>query len=138
MGLLPFSDVLVSRDGDIELRELADRHYSRRHKGATKFVGPGKIIVLRNPEGTWLFAWRKCRYRLDAQTGWECSIFRNESKELSSDIIRRCETYVEGRKFTYINPLKIRSTNPGTCFLKAGWKKAGKNKSGKLILLVKE
>lgn len=136
--MLPFSDVIISRDADAELRPLADRHYSRKSPGAPKFVGPGRNIVLRNPEGTWLFVWRKARYRLDNQAGWECSIFRNESPALSSDIILKCEMFVKGRKFTYIDAKKIRSSNPGCCFLKAGWKRAGKSKDRGLILLVKE
>ncbi|MEN6560884.1 MAG: hypothetical protein ABFD52_08935 [Acidobacteriota bacterium] len=136
--MLPFSDVIISRDADPELRPLADRHYSRKTPGAPKFSGPGKIIVLRNPEGTWLFVWRNAKYRLDGQEGWECSIFRNESVELSSKIILRCEGFVTGRKFTYVDAKKIRSTNPGCCFLQAGWERAGKSRDRGLVLLVKD
>ena len=135
---LPFSAVIVSRDGDPECRQLADRHYSRTSHGASLFIGPGRKIILRNPEGTWLFAWRNAQFREDGQSGWDCSIFRNESERLSSEIIAECETYVTGRKFTYINPRKIKSTNPGFCFLCAGWKKSGISKDKKLILLTKE
>ncbi len=136
--MLPFSGILVSRDADPELRALADRHYSRRHKGANCFCGPGQKIVLRNPEGTWLFVWRRNTIlRMDGQQGWECSIFRNESGDLSSEIILACERYVEGRKFTYVDARKIRSTNPGCCFLKAGWHRAGRSKDKGLILLEK-
>ena len=135
---LPFSDIVVSRDGDPEMRELADRHYSRKSHGASLFIGPGLKIVLRNPEGTWLFAWRNARLREDGQSGWECSIFRNESEFLSSEIIKACEAYVTGRKFTYVNPQKIKSSNPGFCFLCAGWKRSGISKDKKLLLLTKE
>lgn len=136
MAMLPFSDILVTTDGDDDCRELADRHYSRKTVGAALFMGPGKKVVLRNPEGTWVFAWIKSKFRKDGQTGWECSIFRNESERLSSEIIIECEKYVSGRKFTYINAKKIKSTNPGCCFKAAGWKQAGKSKGG-LVLLVK-
>ena len=134
---LPFADVIVSRDGDPELREMADRHYSRKSVGRPLFIGPGRKIVLRNPEGTWVFAWRKSDLREDGQTGWECTIFRNESKLLSSEIILACEKYVSGRMFTYINAKKVRSCNPGCCFKKAGWKYDGKSKGG-LVRLAKE
>jgi hypothetical protein len=136
--MLPFSEIIVSKDGDPECRALADRHYSRKSPGASLFIGPGRKIVLRDPEGTWLFAWRKSELREDGQTGWECTIFRNESPRLSSEIILDCERYVEGRKYTYINQKRIRSSNPGCCFKKAGWKRAGISKDRKLILLVKE
>ena len=135
---LPFADIIVTKDGDPECRAMADRHYSRKSKGASLFVGPGKKIVLRNPEGTWLFVWRNSEKRLDGQSGWECTIFRNESSLLSSEIIRGCEAYVSGRKYTYVNPRKVRSSNPGFCFLCNGWVKAGISKDKKLILLVKE
>jgi hypothetical protein len=130
----PFSDVMQTKDGDPEIVALANRHYSRKNPGHSKFVGPGQCIVLRNPAGTWGFAWRKCKYRLDDQTGWECSFFRNESKELSSAIILKCELFVTGRMFTMVNPKKVKSTNPGYCFQMAGWKKAGVSKGGLVIL----
>ena len=131
--ILNFADIIVTKDGDADCRELADRHYSREKNksfGHPLFVGPGKKLVLRNPEGTWVFAWRLSIYRKDEQSGWECVIFRNESNRLSSEIVLECERYVSGRKYTYINPHKIKSTNPGCCFKKAGWKCAGKSKRG--------
>lgn len=135
--MLPYSAVIRTRDGDPECRALADRHYSRKTAGASLFIGPGRKIVLRNPEGTWVFAWRRSEFREDGQTGWECTIFRNESGQLSSEIILECEKYVEGRKFTYIDPDEVESPNPGYCFKIAGWKYDGKSKTG-LHRLVKE
>lgn len=135
--MLPFADILRSTKWDQEARALADRHYSRQKIGARQFIPPGETVVLRNPEGTWLFVWRKSKYRSDTQTGWNCSIFRNESKRLSSEIILACEKFVEGRKYTFVNSRKIKSSNPGCCFLKAGWKREGLTKGG-LIILVKE
>ena len=38
------------------------------------------------------------------------------------------------RLFTYVNGGKIRSTNPGYCFLMAGWRKCGISKVGLTIL----
>ena len=137
MPMLPVAPVIRVKDGDPESRMLADRHYSRQTKGHNLFVGPGKKIVLRNPEGTWVFAWRKCKFRLDGQQGWECTLFRNESEMLSSTIILECEKYVEGRKFTYVRSTAIKSSNPGFCFLKAGWTRAGKSKINGLLLLTK-
>lgn len=137
MMFLPFDPVVVAKDGDVDLREMADRHYSRRSVGSALFVGPGEKIVLTSPRKNWVFCWRRARYRKDAQVGWECTLFRNESPELSSKIIAACEAFVVGRKFTYVNPAKIRSRNPGYCFLCAGWKKVATTQAG-LILLAKD
>lgn len=65
--------------------------------------------------------------RLDGQRGINCSIFRNESRRCSSEIILECEALAlhkwgAERMFTYVNPAMIRSANPGYCFKQAGWK----------------
>jgi len=39
------------------------------------------------------------------------------------------------RLYTFVNPRKIRSSNPGYCFLKAGWRKCGITKWQKLVIL---
>ena len=135
--MLPIGTCVRTRRNDIEARIMADAHYSRKTVGARDFIGPGKTIILRDPEGTWLFAWRNAQFRRDGQTGWECCIFRNTGPRLSSEIILECEQRVTGRMFTYVNPSKVRSTNPGYCFLQAGWKRAGMSKGG-LVLLDKE
>lgn len=122
-------------------RKLADNHYSRKTKGATHFVGPGEKLVLITPDKKSLFAWRKNKYRQDGQKGIECSIFRNEGDWLSSVLIKKAVKLArkkwggDTRLFTYVNPSAIKSTYPGYCFLKAGWKQKGTNKNGKLILL---
>jgi hypothetical protein len=122
-------------------RKLADNHYSRKTKGATQFVGPGEKLVLITQDKKALFAWRKNIYRQDGQKGIECSIFRNEGCMLSSMLIKKAVKLAREkwgsatRFFTYVNPSAIKSTNPGYCFLKAGWKKKGTNKDGRLILL---
>lgn len=76
--------------------------------------------------------------------GINCTIFRNEGPELSSKLIAEAERWAlrrwpgAKRFFTYVNGEKVKSKRPGWCFIKAGWKDSGTNKSGKLILLVKE
>ena len=43
--------------------------------------------------------------------------------------------------YTYVAPSRIRSSNPGYCFLKAGWLRSGMTKGGHgrdpLLVLVK-
>lgn len=131
------------KDGDFTARHIFDGHYSRyRYADGRRpklFVGPGEKMVLVSPAADALFVWRKFR-SADRQSGVNCAIFRNESDRLSSDLIRSAmvmawERWPGERLFTYVNPRKIRSSNPGFCFQRAGWKKCGITKSRKLIIL---
>lgn len=139
------SSYRIVRDGDPTALKLADRHYSRDkngNRGYPRFIGPGRRLILLGIEGDWLFAWRISQFRMDAQVGVECTIFRNEGPRLSSSIILECEAVADAtfgalRKYTYVKPSAIRSTNPGCCFLYAGWMKVGMSISG-LVLLAKE
>ena len=117
------------------------RHYSARNKRprVRQFVGPGEKMVLVGLMCNAVFAWRKARFRADCQVGVECAIFRNESGHRSSDMIREAmdaawEKWPGERLFTLINPRRVRSTNPGFCFLCAGWRRVGTNGKGHLIL----
>ena len=67
------------------------------------------------------------------------TVFRNEGPLLSSDLIREAcgiawERWPGERLFTHVNPSKVQSTNPGYCFLRAGWRRCGKTKGGLVIL----
>lgn len=131
---------IVTSDADPDARALADRHYSRKTRGAKFFCGPGEKLVLITPEKNALFVWRKNKYRQDGQNGVECTIFRNESPYLSSELIKEAvkmarKKWGNVRLFTYVNPRAIKSTDPGHCFKRAGWKVVGKNKRKNLILL---
>lgn len=143
--MLPLWDGLVTTTHfDPEMAALADRHYSRRTVGARQFCYAGRKLVLRDTAGDVLFVWMWPfeELRMDGQRGYSCAIFRNEGKRRSSDIILEAEAaafakWGPHRVFTYVNPKKIRSTNPGFCFLRAGWQRAGRSKGG-LVLLAKE
>jgi hypothetical protein len=126
---LAFSDALiVTNPFDPEMAMLADRHYSRRTVGARQFLYNGRKIVIRDAAGDVLFGWMfpDADMRMDGQTGYNCAIFRNESRRRSSDIILECEAIAIERwglrrMYTYVNPAKIASVNPGYCFKQAGW-----------------
>lgn len=114
-------------DGNPRLRRLADKHYSRVKPGTPLFVGPGRKLVLTTVNFDALFVWRSSVYRRDTEAGIECTIFRNESKHLSSDMIREAckwawQRWPRERLFTYVDAAKVRSSNPGCCFKKAGWR----------------
>jgi hypothetical protein len=110
---------------------LADRHYSRRRPGSGQVGPPGRKLVLVSPDETalWLTHWPYAELAMDGLDAWRCSIFRNEGPVLSSDLIRAAmdltERLWEGRPadgwVTWVDTRKVRSSNPGCCFLKAGW-----------------
>lgn len=134
-----------SRDADEHARAMFHRHYShyryRDGREPKKFVGPGQHFVLLTELGDALFVWRKF-LSADGQEGVNCAVFRNESDVLSSTLILDAERvawarWPNQRLFTYVNPRAIRSTNPGACFKKAGWKQCGITSERKLIILEK-
>jgi hypothetical protein len=140
LNLEPSKFLIRTTHFDPEMAALADRHYSRRTKGARQFCYSGRKLVLRNAEGTVLFVWMypDAKLRMDNQTGYNCAIFRNESDHKSSEIILEAERLAvekwgPNRAYTFVNSKKIRSLNPGCCFKKAGWRSAGMTKSGQHI-----
>lgn len=140
--MLPFSSGLLRTNHfDPEMAALADRHYSRRTPGARQFCYSGRKLVLRDAAGKVLFVWMfpEARLRMDAQVGYNCAIFRNESDRLSSKIILEAERWAverwgPGRAYTFVDARKVKSSNPGFCFKAAGWRFAGVTTSGKHIL----
>ena len=142
---LPMTDAtwIPVKDGDLSARSLFHEHYSykpyRDGRDPALFVGPGEKLVLLTPDALALFVWRKF-ISGDGQQGINCAIFRNEGPVLSSDLIREAdriawERWPGERHYTYVNPRKIRSTNPGCCFIKAGWHKCGITAWKRLIIL---
>lgn len=140
----------VVRDGDPTARSIFRRHYSYRPyadgRDPALFVGPGGKLVLLTDDGAALFVWR--RFLDDAddgsgerQRGICCAVFRNEGPRRSSDLIREAEPYAlrkwpeERRFYTYVNASRVRpKRDPGRCFLRAGWRRAGMTRGGLVIL----
>lgn len=134
----------LTKDGDLDCVELYERHYScyryadgrARHNGL--FVGPGEKVVLRTERADALFVWRVF---IDdsGQSGVNCAVFRNESSHRSSHLIRQADQiadvlWPDRRHYTYVDPAKVASTNPGFCFIAAGWRRCGRTKGGLVIL----
>lgn len=136
---------IVGQDGEAELVAIYERHYSCRRyadgRRRRKFVGPGECIVLTTPCRNALFVWRRfiddC---IDPRTGERqngvcCAVFRNETRILSSLLIRQADAIADycwpgKRHYTYVRPEAVASRNPGWCFICAGWKRCGSTKSG--------
>lgn len=126
---------------------LYRRHYTCKRPKATHrtsgFAGPGESITLLTADADALFLWKYECFRLDSQSGVECSVFRNEGKVLSSLLIREAVEIAERkwpatRLFTFVNAAKVRSDNPGYCFLMAGWKRVGVSSRGLIVLEYRE
>jgi hypothetical protein len=132
----------ITKDGDRDCLALYERHYSayRYKDGRVRvlFVGPGEKFVLRTERGDACFVWR--RFKDDSgQTGINCAMFRNESEHKSSELIRQADAIADAvwpcrRHYTFVNAARVRSSNPGYCFLAAGWRRCGMTKSGLLVL----
>lgn len=139
---------LPARDGDARVFDLMRRHYSfqnyrdgRRddlgYRNRRLVVGPGEKLVLLTVGCDGLFIWRK--FKDDSgQTGVNCAAFRNESQMRASDMIREAEAiawqrWPGERLYTYVDAKKIKSEVAGYCFRRAGWRRCGVTKSGKLI-----
>lgn len=134
----------LTKDGDRTCLALYERHYSCHHyrdgRKRTQFVGPGANIVLRTARGDACFVWRDyIDDTIPKQDGIECAFFRNEGSILSSSLVRQADAIADHcwpgeRHYTKVDPAAVRSTNPGFCFIAAGWKRCGTTKNGKLIL----
>lgn len=132
----------LTKDGDVSCMALFRRHYSQRDYADGRivklFCGPGEKVVLRTRTADALFVWR--RFIDDSgQSGINCAVFRNESRHRSSELVRQADEIADHvwpgcRHYTYVNAKRVRSSNPGYCFIVAGWQRCGVTKSGKLIL----
>lgn len=125
---------------------IADRHYNRQSIGAAQFVPPGRCVVLRTPDAPclWTTSWPFAEYVQHAWPGaWVNSLFRNEAPDryLSSDLITAAvaATLAEWPDppdigiVSMVDPDKVRSSNPGYCYLMAGWSLVGRTRGGLLV-----
>lgn len=131
--------------------EGAGPHYSRRTPGSKTFTGVGQEIVLVHDSGR--AVWACVRQKTPSRRGsggsrgragstdmaaryiFRNMVFRNLGAGLSSELIQSAtlSTYVQWiirygalpaeRLRTEIGIKEVKSTNPGFCYLKAGWVK---------------
>jgi hypothetical protein len=143
--------------GDPRCRELADRHYTRQTIGHPLWTRPGWNFVLfyRQQNGrSAVFCWWRPKWesgligteRKDGLRCIECSIFRNETRVRSSDLIREAIQCLYTWEHAYdvswpdgiitgVNSEKTKQGRsidslPGECFRRAGFepfKHPGKN-----------
>lgn len=138
---------------DLEVTAIADRHYNRQTPGARGIAPPGRAMVLKHydEEGAvdafWITSFPYAEYTNHEWAGaYVCSAFRNESKELSSDMIREAVAITKGYYettplpengfITFVDPKHVkRKRDWGRCYRKAGFREVGKTKTRKLIAL---
>ena len=122
---------------------LADRHYNRQKPGSPQFVPPGRCLVLlaEDRKALWVTSWP--RFALHAWSGaWVNSLFRNEGGGVASEMIRAAVahslwhwgTAPDLGIITFVDPTKVRSTNPGYCYLRAGFTHEGWTAKGLRVL----
>ena len=104
-------------------------------------LGPGEKMALLTPDHSAAFGWRKF---IDAsgQVGVNCAFFRNEGEHLSSSLILEAEQlawhrWPNERLYTYVDAASVKSSNPGYCYLMAGWKRCGFTSARNLYILEK-
>jgi hypothetical protein len=119
-----------------------DPHYSRRASsvGSILFTGVGKDLVMVTKDGSavWAVVYARVPNQRNEYSGeprylWRNMMFRNLGQFLSSDLVRAAtiKTYQEwGEKYgelpnmhlrTEVKVSKVESSNPGYCYLRAGW-----------------
>jgi hypothetical protein len=128
--------------------KVADRHYNRQKVGSPQFVPPGRCVVLRTEDygALWVTSWPFAEYVKHAWAGaWVCSLFRNESDHLSSDLIRQAVAVTRWvwpdapplGMVTFVDRAKTRrKRDPGRCYRKAGWRVCGETKGGLVALQI--
>jgi hypothetical protein len=133
----------LSNRADPAAVALADRHYNRQKPGSPQFVPPGRCVVLITEckRAVWVTSWPFAEFVRHAWAGaWVNSIFRNEGAGLSSLLIREAVAATravwsdvpELGLVTFVDAAKVRSTNPGACYRRAGFKRVGETKGGLL------
>lgn len=119
---------------------LFRRHYSFR-RSRTKSTRPRitcpskDSIVLVTQDYKALFVWMYLLFHHTDGRRVYCQVFRNESNILSSTLILEAcaiahEKWPNEPFYTYVNPKRVQSRNPGYCFIRAGWQRTRITASG--------
>jgi hypothetical protein len=122
------------------IKEKDYAHRKSRYQHGVGGVGQSLALITLDGQATFLWL-NNTVERYDKQEGVVCTLFRNEGPLLSSMLVAEADEIAwqrwpdEPRHFTYVEDSKVASVNPGYCFQKAGWTKAGRNKDGRLTIL---
>lgn len=121
---------------------LADRHYNRQKPGTPQFVPPGRnLVLLADGPALWTSSWPYAEFTKHRWAGaWVNSLFRREGGALASTLIRAAVAATRWHwpdvpplgMVTFVDPSKVRSANPGCCYLMAGFERDGTTQGGLL------
>jgi hypothetical protein len=132
----------ISNRADQTARVIADRHYNRQKVGSVQFVPPGRCLVLLADHALWVTSWPFAEYVKHAWAGaWVNSLFRREEgcSGLASEMIREAVAATLWKYGTppplgmisFVDGSKIKKKrDPGRCYLRAGFRRAGMTKGG--------
>lgn len=124
---------------------LANRHYNRQNPNSPQFMPPGSCLCLlagENPAAgaLWGTLAPKKQYVQHQWAGaWTCTLFRNESAVLSSNLIRQAVAATVHRYgaappegfITFVDRAQTKGKrDPGFCYLMAGWHPIGRSQKG--------
>lgn len=124
-------------------RVVADRHYNRQKIGSAQFVPPGRCLVLRAAgPALWVTSWPFAEFVQHRWPGaWVNSLFRREGGQLlASELIRAAVAATRAHwldvpplgMVSFVDPEKVASSNPGYCYLMAGFDRDGTTAGGLL------
>lgn len=131
---------------------LISGHYShlsncrlrpRTDKTSKTWWSNARLVVFSDVGRTLVFAWQwpKDGIRKDGQNGFNNTVFHRAQTcpFQASEIILAAERAVidhwgRNRAYTYVDPLAVKSVNPGYCYKIAGWTFERISKSGKHLL----
>lgn len=134
---------------DDRLRGLRDRHYSCRRPGGRTVGPPGRRVAFVLEHGDalagWLTHWPNPAMVFHGLgDAWVCTLFRNETELLSSQLIREAVSATrhelgeppQAGFLTFVDAGKVRpKRDPGRCFRRAGFVERGRTRDRGLIVL---
>lgn len=144
----------LSGRADVLALPIANRHYNRQNPLSPQFVPPGRCLVLRADAAVWVTSWPFGEYVRHAWPGiWVNSLFRRESGEQASEMIRQALAVTVWNwpdiptvqsivgpvsMVTFIDRNKVRRKRDyGRCYRRAGFEEIGETAGGLLALGIK-
>ena len=108
-------DWMLSHRADPTAVKVADRHYNRQKVGSPQFVPPGRCLVLKRHDALWVTSYPFAEYVRHAWAGaFVNSLFRNESDDIASDMIREAVAATLAKwpspplgMITFVDPKKV-------------------------------
>ena len=125
---------------------MRDRHYSTKYPGGRTVGPPGRRLVLISDDerALWITHWPAAHLVLDGLDALRCTVFRREGRRRTRASVLIAEAMALSENVfgpapdgwvTYVEPQKIRSSDPGYCFKMAGYQVDEAFRHKKLIRL---